>query len=198
MPLFNKKEKKEVPSLPELPLLPELPELPDIKDFESDEEISKLPSFPRNSYGNKFSRDTIKEAVMGEEEEIEDSADELNYPKNLMMQNPLQQNWNLNDKNKRVTREIDDNYEYKSSEFSKNSKIMPTEKGPIFVRLDKFEEAQTIFKETKENLREISNLLEETKDIKQKEEKTIQEWETELQNIKNRIEKVDRDIFSKI
>jgi hypothetical protein len=67
---FNKKEeRKDAPaqsSLPALPKLPELPELPPLKDREDDdykESIHQLPSFPNSSFGEKFSQNTIKEAV---------------------------------------------------------------------------------------------------------------------------------------
>jgi len=68
MGLFNtnKKEVKqnEIPSLPELPKLPEFPEM---KSGKTKEEIHRLPSYPSNSFGEKFSQNVIKEAVSGEE-----------------------------------------------------------------------------------------------------------------------------------
>jgi hypothetical protein len=63
---FSKKEAgtpiKEVP--PSLPKLPELPELPDIDD-DLEEPIHQLPTYPTTSFGQKFSQNTIKEAVTG-------------------------------------------------------------------------------------------------------------------------------------
>ena len=72
MGLFSRKEKNqenegELPMLPRLPRLPDLPDMgpPDVSDFLG-MPIHQLPSFPSNSLGTKFSRDTIKDAVSGE------------------------------------------------------------------------------------------------------------------------------------
>jgi hypothetical protein len=64
---FGKKDNEEVhESANLLPQLPKLPELPKMKEEEEDsEEIHQLPSFPSSSLGEKFSRDTIKQAVSG-------------------------------------------------------------------------------------------------------------------------------------
>src|SRR3989338_7379344 len=63
---FSKKEasipQKEV--VPSLPKLPELPELPDLED-DLEEPIHQLPAYPTTSFGQKFSQNTIKEAVAG-------------------------------------------------------------------------------------------------------------------------------------
>ncbi len=66
---FGRKDKEEAQGpgnfLPQLPKLPELPELPKIKEEEEHEEIHQLPTFPTTSMGEKFSRDTIKQAISG-------------------------------------------------------------------------------------------------------------------------------------
>jgi len=193
MGLFKHKEKKEeVPKLPELPQLPELPGLPEFEERE--DPIHQLPSFPRSSFGNKFSQDNIKEAVIGEKEGDEGYANELDSLEGMKtMQEPGFEKGLMK---KPLTREIGD-----SEEFNIPEKIQsktPVKKGPVFVRLDKFEESQKIFEETKKELTNISHLLTRTKEIKLKEEETLQAWEKELHNIRSQIEKVDRDLFSKI
>lgn len=65
---FGKKEEKskDIPrqdSIPQLPKLPELPELPEINEPRLEEPVHQLPSFPTNAIGDRFTRDTIKEAV---------------------------------------------------------------------------------------------------------------------------------------
>ena len=69
---FGKKDREESNVvrgglLPSLPKLPELPELSRSRpmDEKHDEQIHQLPSFPTTSLGEKFSRDTIKQAVSG-------------------------------------------------------------------------------------------------------------------------------------
>src|SRR3989344_8191665 len=67
MGLFKKKEiKKEFRELPELPRLPELPKLPE--EFETT--LPQLPRYPKNSLNNKFSQNTIKDAISGKKEEM--------------------------------------------------------------------------------------------------------------------------------
>jgi hypothetical protein len=82
MGLFKKKQKEapkqEISKIPELPKLPELPAFSDfnsqkisrIEEFPSDSrQLTPLPSFPTSSFGKKFSQNTIKNAVTGQEED---------------------------------------------------------------------------------------------------------------------------------
>jgi hypothetical protein len=177
---FNKKdEKQEAVSLPELPKLPELPRM-----RESDSEsmhLPQLPSYPSSSYGQKFSQDAIKEAVSGEEEDEDEDfdADESmsDEDEDMMMRKPLI---------KPMVREP----AVHRNGLGKNE--------PVFVRLDKFEEGLKIFEDTKHKIMEIEKMLREVRHVKEQEEKELQSWETEVQNIKSQFEKIDRDIFSKV
>ena len=65
----NKKEEKKKEEIPQIPALPKLPEFQGFGDFGYDgtAQIHKLPSFPSSSLGTKFSQNTIKEAVTGDE-----------------------------------------------------------------------------------------------------------------------------------
>jgi hypothetical protein len=204
MGLFGKKDKKEeikknVPVVPELPELPKLPELPSMNEFSYEEEqLPQLPTFPNNSLGNKFSQNTIKEAISGkkEEEEVFDAED---FPEEDtgMMQKPL----------KKHAVEDFENYEEsiatkpKSKEMPQNFAMrnyMTKKAEPVFIRIDKFEESMKIFQDIKSQISEIEELIKSTKEIKSKEEEELASWETEIQTIKNQIEKVDQDIFSRI
>ena len=187
-----------------MPELPQLPELPGLPEFEGEEQennsLHKLPSFPKSSFGNKFSQDTIKEAVVGEEEGDEGYANDLDSigGMNTMQEPGFQKSMAKGP----ITREIEENENVEIPDHlppqSKKETSRSTKKGPVFVRLDKFEDSQKIFEETKKELEGISKLLKQTKEIKLKEEETLQEWEKELQHIRTQIEKVDRDLFSKI
>lgn len=195
MGLFNK-DKREVSDVPKLPELPRLPDLPKINDNKG---LSQLPSFPRNSLGDKFSQNTIKDVVSGEEEDDEEeNADEFSYNQEntQMMLKPEKKNL--------MTREMDEgNREYR--QFQKFEKrVLETPGGygkkdePIFVRLDKFEESLKIFEKIRNQILEIEGVLHEIKSVKDQEEKELQFWEQEIQNIKKQIEKVDKDIFSRV
>ena len=69
---------------------------------------------------------------------------------------------------------------------------------PVFIRIDKFEESIKIFQEIKSQISDIEKLIKNTKEIKAKEEEELTSWETEIQTVKNQIEKVNQDIFSRI
>ena len=69
---------------------------------------------------------------------------------------------------------------------------------PVFIRIDKFEESLEIFKETKSKILDIEKMLRDIKSIKEEEEKELEEWYNEVQTMKTQIERVDKDIFSKI
>jgi hypothetical protein len=194
MGLFHKKHRDDergssLPKLPELPRLPDFPEssLPQFpsmdEDFSDLKQIHQLPSFPTNSFGQKFSQNTIKNAVSGQEkgdyEDYEEGFDE-EVP---MIPKPLK-------------REIE---EYKSNEIKTRIETMKIKEiEPIFIRIDKFEESLKIFEQTKDQIHELENLLKETKDIKDKENQELNSWETELQTLRSKIEKVDKDLFSKV
>ena len=184
----NKKEvKKEV-----IPSLPDLPKLPDFPSLEKEEKIRYgLPSFPSNSLGARFSQDTIKGAISGSEDEFEEEYE--------MSKSPIK---------KVMTREIRDQplkifeKEISKKPYEKNARRIfesgTSTEEPIFVRIDKFEESLKIFSNIKKKLLEIEKTLEEMRKVREKEDLELREWENEIRLMKGHIEKVDRDIFSKI
>lgn len=189
MGLFSKKEAKKDIGLPKLPELPNLPSrFPSMDDdFSDDEEVHKLPSFPNNSMGNKFSQETIKNAISEEDEEEYERSPESFIPQPTFK--PLPKPTYTGGK---------EDSQIKKSVLKDDHEESEKERGPVFIRIDKFEEALKIFKDTKGKLDEIEKLLSETKELKDKEEKELSMWEKEIQEMKAQIEKVDKDIFSKI
>ena len=176
MGLFHKKEKKEDTNIPELPRLPELP-----NDYPRP--IYQLPSFPNNSLGDKFSQNTIKEAIAGREEgdfeEIVDDFDSIEEPQKIQIPQ-IKMSIKPQKTPLKISREI------------------VREAEPLFVRLDKFKESHEILDNVKKQMHEITHLLNETNSIKEKEDEQLRMWGTELQEIKNKIEKINSDLFSKI
>jgi hypothetical protein len=203
MGLFTKKEKgneikNTFSTIPELPDLPKLPDLPYMDEpSEEGNTLPQLPRFPNSSLGNKFSQDTIKDAITGKkEDEVFDSDDFLEEEKRTMNK-PLQ---------KPTTTESED-YETgvlmksKFKEVPQNfveRNYMTKKAEPVFIRIDKFEESMNIFHDIKTQVSEIENLIKRTKEIKAKEEEELASWQTEIQQIKDQIEKVNQDIFSRI
>ncbi|GAH97999.1 unnamed protein product, partial [marine sediment metagenome] len=157
------------------------------KDLES---IHQLPSFPTDSLGEKFSQNTIKEAVTGkkEGEEVFEADDFALTEDNMrMMQKPLK---------KPLTKELPSPKKIPEGFEEAAKKVKEAE--PIFIRIDKFEESLRVFEKTKKQISEIEKMLRNIKRIKEEEEKELELWENEIQTAKEQIEKVDKDIFSKI
>lgn len=173
MGLFTKKEDK-------LPELPKLPEFPSMHHAEEPKKSLQLPRFPSSPLGNKFSQNTIKEAITGRKEESEAGADEFAEEDKMQMMPKPQI---------KFSREM---YEERAPSLKK------VKEEPIFIRIDKFEEALNNFDKVKKQVAEIEKTLREVKEIKEEEEKELESWEKEMQSLKKQIEKIDDDIFSKI
>jgi len=182
----DKKKKKESAELPELPRISKLPELPKLKGFDSESKLPQLPSYPSTELGNKFSQHTIKEAVTGGKED-RTGADE--FVKEQMMPHDLKIKPLPN-----LMAEMPPKFE----KIVPHKRMRTKQKGPVFIRIDKFEESLDIFEEIKEKISGMESLLQEIKETKAKEENELSAWEAEIQTIKNQTEKVERDIFSKI
>ena len=187
MGLFGKKEKRGE-SMDELPALPKLPRLPELQDMGSigSRTIHQLPSFPSSSIGKKFSRDSIKDAVSGERGEEDFYADEFSDDEMRMTREPLR---------RPLTEEVEEDMERR---FPERQGVLRQEAEPVFVRIDKFEEGLKLFEGIKNQLYEIERVLAETRKLKEKEEAEIHSWENELKRMKMEIEKMGRDIFSKV
>jgi hypothetical protein len=182
MGFIKKKTKEEFPGLP---ILPELPKLPSSRDFEESKksELHELPSFPSNEFGDKFSQNTIKNAISGEEDE-EDGPIFPSMPNKKIIP-PTQ--------SRMKAQEL-----MHESDFDKMIPKQTISADPVFIQIDKFEESMETFKKIKKNIEEIEDLLRETKQLKQREEEELSSWEMEIQKMKQQIENVDRDIFSKV
>ncbi len=196
MGLFSKKKEEPAMALPKLPELPSLPsEFPEIKENFPKGEIHNLPSFPNNGTGEKFSQEVIKNAISGgeedeDEEEFYRDIQETKIPKPDFSSIPKAfSEERRGPTGKRVA---------PRSMTKKIEEPRREERGPVFVRIEKFESAIKIFSETRDKINEIEKLLEETRELKGKEEEELSLWEKEIQGMKQQIEKVDRDIFSKV
>ncbi len=188
MGLFSKKEqeiKKPVPVT--LPRLPELPEFPNFDEYPtSRDSIPQLPSFPNNPLGEKFSQDTIKQAVTGKKEgEGDFEADDYEDDEMHMMPEP-------------PIEKMPEDFSPGKKEIAYKFKGKTFETEPLFIRIDKFEESMKTFEKAKEKISEIGHMLNEIKKIKEEEEQQLSSWEREMQTVKEQIEKIDRELFSKL
>ena len=184
MGIFKKKNEElgEIPSLPELPTpkdfsLPELPKAPVETIPEIPEKaISQLPELPELKNTNQeFNHEIIKQEIANPQQTMKKS--QFNQTPPIMQKIP--------------TAPII------SKPITRQKKIVKEEE-PIYVRLDKFELSVKTFDEIKIKIEQIEELLKKTKEIKQKEELELEEWEREINLIKARIDSVDKTIFNQL
>jgi hypothetical protein len=195
MALFNNKKKTgnkldEIPKLPELPKFPDMMEEPDFS-----REIPQLPRFPSSSLGQKFSQNTIKDAITGKKEEMafaDESAPEYGMP---MMPKPARPMMMPMSEEGRLTHEIP--YNYPPANNYPSAKMREVTE-PVFIRIDKFEEGLNALEIARRQITEVEKTLKDIRKVKEEEEKELSSWEKEIQTAKDQIEKIDREIFSKL
>ena len=216
MGLFGKKEKKsefekDIPSLPSLPRLPELPYLESENKSMDRREVNQLPSFPSNSIGKRFSRDSIKDAVSGGRGEEDFYADDFSDDDDEMrrMQGPLRRplteeieedeiRERMPGRDRISRRDMGMKRTTDMDRMGGEMEMGMRELEPMFVRIDKFEEGLKLLESIKGQISDIESILAETKRLKEKEEAELHSWENELKRMKMELEKMGRDIFSKI
>jgi hypothetical protein len=217
MGLFkNKKGDESNLDVSELPELPELPSLPKL-DFEKEKSVHQLPRFPNDSLGEKFSQNIIKEAVTGKKEDRVFADEFARMGSRQMMQEPEEKFFPDSFHSKKMTRE--DSMEERGTKsypegfdiggvreigISKDDNIRIAEhkksaiNGPIFVRIDRFEDGLKALEKTQAQISEIEILLRNIQKVREEEERELGFWERKIQAAKAEIEKIDNDIFSKI
>jgi hypothetical protein len=199
MGLFSKKKRDsdEIPRLPELPDSEEIgipssdfPEVPSgLPDIETRNlgEINSLPIIPGSETGGRFDQEIVKQTINSP------SANPINRSIKIPKISPrtIQPSISSGEVN------IQDK-EHDRSVFNTSSKISSEKEEPVYIRLDKFNLTVDTFEEIKAKIIEIEDTLRNIREIKEREEKELQEWETEIHVIKSRIDAVDRNIFSKL
>jgi len=215
---------KDYPS--QLPKLPELPELPELKE-NREEAPHKLPSIPNSSFGKKFSQESIKDAISGKsgynfnpQEKTRGrifEADEFNYKNIQRIPNPPMQtkkefpfpkteeiesedfDFEIEPTRPKMKLSAEPIFDTTSdtSDFQPET-TMPFKKEPVFIRIDKFQEAMRTFEKTKKELTEIEKALRDITAVREDEDKELALWQSDVIKIKDQIEKVDSDIFSGI
>ena len=186
--------KKEVGLLPELPESAELPSLPGTSSNNYNENIpglklTSLPALPDESIVQSAIKQAVSDETIIREPRKKDF--DTNFDdENFMAQNSARKIIAEPVKMMEFPRTIE------LSEKSKNTKIRSIE--PVYVRLDKFKTSLETFEEIKNKVSEIEGLLEKIRDVKQKEEKELEEWEREIQILKSRIDSIDNSIFKQL
>jgi hypothetical protein len=169
---FNNKEK--VPNLPHAAGIPNPP-------LEKSP-LPELPSFGNHPINEQLNNEVIKSAVQDSSGENEVQVEEL--PQNFHFPEPQTE--------ERKTLEVSQALQpHTSPPATKQSE-------PIFVRIDKFQEAKKDFEEIKRKLKEIDSVLKRVKEIKAKEDAEIGGWSDELEKVKSRISEIDESFFNRM
>lgn len=183
---WEKKEKEK--GLPDLPRPPARPMLPPrdfslVKDDDESNEadIHELPSFPDSPMQRGFSQSAIKDAVANEE--VKDTAP-LYRPTA-----PAHPNYKFV--------EMDEWQPQERTQRTPTSISSKRDNKPIFVRIDKFQLARNSLEAVKGKLGEIEELLKTIRDVKAKEDAELSSWESEMENVKARVQNVLNDIFER-
>jgi hypothetical protein len=180
MGLFSKKD--ETPMLPDLPEdnsmnLPKLSELPHIEHKFQNQNLTPLPES-----NHQIDQNTIKQEINPQMQKSSFNISPSSPPRELIAE-PVRHI------NHEETRAIDMNPEERQ---------IVKRIDPIFVRLDKFETSLGALDEIKDRVVEIEKILVETKKLREKEDKELEEWENDIQIIKSKLDSIDNNIFSKL
>ena len=216
MSLFKKKE--------EIPIIPPIPPIPPIENFnlEVGKKSSGLPTLTGDAR-NETNRDAIKSAIEDTPEEKNgDAIGPANGPTNFeesvsLPIIPVIVKYPKEDLPK-LDFQKEDSSDSEIPEFKKSTPIPPkpiliNQFGPseemekvikkdvnesIFVRIDKFNSAKRDIKEIERDLKRIEEVLEEINEIKVKEDEEVNSLSKNLEEIKERLSKIDTEIFNRI
>lgn len=173
MAFFKSKEENDRSQLPELPGLPQMPELPALPSTYNKNEVRPLPTFPKTSLGESMGIGAIKSTLDDNSDKDFESRKIVPGEKRTM---------ELSDMNAPAMRVA----------------TKSVNKEPVFIKLDKFQDAVKKFEEIKIKVKEIEESLAKIREIKDKEEEELKAWEQEIQMIKNNVNNIDVSLFSKL
>lgn len=188
----SKKEENKLPDLPgkrlsrlEMPPInPDIPSEPELDefrpgaqskpDFNREEDFSprtKIPELPRFKMNHEPRPEFPKAVPFNSPEfaDIKEQEEEIIPPQTLIPRH---------------------------AEYAQEQSIR--QKGPIFIRLDKFKSAKSSLDNIKEKVIEINELLKKIREIRQKEEQELEYWEKEIHDIQNKLNAVTESIFEKV
>jgi hypothetical protein len=151
----------------EIPKIPSAPVLPSLPPKE-EVKVAELPSIPGNMTNDNFNQEMIKSAI-SDTEKREDSMDAIKEEIEELPKLPS-------------TQEIETDF-------------TPSSKKAIFVKIDKFNKAQSALRDIEVNVREISSEIKSLKEIKTREIKELDLWDEELKKINARLSRIDSNIF---
>ena len=69
---------------------------------------------------------------------------------------------------------------------------------PLFVRIDKFQDAKKNLEEIEKKLRDMEAILVKIGETNEREEKEVAGWKEDMRTIKSHLEEIDSNVFNKI
>jgi len=69
---------------------------------------------------------------------------------------------------------------------------------PIFVRIDKFQDAKDDLLKVQEKTKEMKDTLKKINDVRKKEEEELKEWEEEVEKLKSLLQEIDQEVFNRL
>src|SRR3989338_7360133 len=202
MAWFGKKEEKNIQQLPDLPDLPELPQLPTLKSYTpleryepKAERLPSLPALKNPALEQKFTQSMIKDAVNAPV--TREISDDESYVEETPWLNGSQKEYTEESETQQYTKEVSSRKSRVPKQFKQAAQVV-RQKEPVFVRLDKFEQGLATFEEMKHKVTEIRETLQEIRAQKAKEEDELQHWEMQLQEMKAKVDKIDKEVFSRL
>jgi len=178
MQLFKKK-KEDAKGLFELPELPGFPEMREIKEAlkPREEAIPPLPALPSASQypvqAQQLQRPDIRKT-----EEIGSMSAPLT--REIMPVQMPRTSYPMQEENE--------------EQVQRGSK----QREPIFVKIDKFNDALNNFESIKQKISEIDSLLKKVKETRTKEQEEIDSWEREVEEIMSKVNNIDQKLFNKL
>ena len=79
-------------------------------------------------------------------------------------------------------------------DYEERPRVVPEEKA-IFVKVEKYKEAIDTLEIIKEKLKTAQAVLNELKELKRKEEAELEEWQSSINDIKEKLTLIDNNLF---
>lgn len=143
--------------------------LPELPSLPERRPLPELPSFPNNQMNSQLNNDMVKSAIM-------DSSGE----------------------NEVISSGFEDSTFMTQPTIQQIQSQRPKTNELVFVRIDKFQDAQRDFNDVKRKVKEIESLLREVKAINQKEDAQVSEWVRDLDKVKTLLIEIDSKIFNQL
>ena len=105
---------------------------------------------------------------------------------------------NTNIGNQLVKSAVTDEETENAEKYLEHHENHEEQKKEIFVKLEKFKQAQKTFSKMKEKMIEIEALVNKANQLNEKEKTELTTWEKELHDIKLNMNEVDANIFNQI